>query len=153
MHEEAEKLIPALANWNRSSGIKLLPWMSTFARYDHAAAYLALAWPDFVVHDESVFLSRPGSKTYDDWMKQCKGDKAAVERVMNHQHILDLFLHSQMQPTFEIAIHLCEVLKDMWSCKLKRDFPNRQMVVETCGYDGDELLQIEITIYQERKKV
>ena len=51
MYENAANLIPELADWNGGEGIGLGAWLGCIGRYDHAAAYAACFWPDFVRHD------------------------------------------------------------------------------------------------------
>jgi hypothetical protein len=147
MHENADKLIPELSLWNDGTGISLPSWLSCIARYDHAIAYAVIFWPDFVLYDNCIFLNKPDEKTYNDWITQCKGDKASVEAVMNHRHILDIFCNSEVNPTKDIVLHLGRLLKDMWQCKLQRDFPERNMMVEFYDDDSDDLLDYQITFF------
>jgi hypothetical protein len=53
------------------------------------AAYQKLFWPDFVEHDDCVFLALDEA-IYRQWLQQTGGDKRKVEAVMNHRHIIDL---------------------------------------------------------------
>jgi hypothetical protein len=83
-------------------------------------------------------------------MTQLTGDKSRVERMLNHRHLLDMFLNSEYEPTKEILLHLMQTLKEIWSCKLLRDFPDRQITVETYGAGSDDFLAWEISFFQER---
>jgi hypothetical protein len=69
-------------------------------------------------------------------MEQTQGTKRAVEAVMNHRHILDLFPNVTREPSEEAIVHLGRVLKDTWSCKLRRDLPERNCGCVLCrrGY-------------------
>jgi hypothetical protein len=150
MHEHADNLIPDLSRWNDGHGIDLLSWIGCVGREDHAIAYAALFWPDFTVHDDCVFLDPPNVDNFNAWMAQCKGDRTAVESVTNHRHIVTLFGDSDFDVTKDVVVHLGRLLKDMWSCKLTRDFPDRRMTVEFSEADTDDLLDYEITVYQQR---
>jgi hypothetical protein len=150
MHENLNKLIPGLQEWNNGKGIDPASWINCYARYDLALGYSLLFWPDFVLYDDCIFINEPDHKNYESWLSNCKGDKSCVERLMNHRHILDIFLNSEMQPTKEIVRQIGRVLKDMWTCKLKRDFPERNVCVEFYDDDSDKLLDYEITVFQER---
>lgn len=151
MHENAEQLIPGLAEWNNGNGIDVHGYLSCIARYDHAVAYATLFWPDFVLHDDCVFFHPPDPDTYRNWMTQCKGDRAQVEAVMNHHHIVDIFLNSEIEPTREAVLHLGRLLKDMWQCRLRASFPERRFKVEFYDDDSDDLLDYQITVFQERE--
>ncbi|MCX7015883.1 MAG: hypothetical protein NTW86_25565 [Candidatus Sumerlaeota bacterium] len=150
MHENLDKLIPELPLWNNGAGIDPESWVNSFARCDHAAGYALLFWPDFVLYDDCVFLSQPDPQHYADWLSSCHGDKTRVEGLMNHQHILDMFCNSEMKPTKELVAHIGRLLKDMWSCKLKRDFPDRPIRVECYGDDSDDLIDYQITVFHDR---
>ncbi|HEX2972895.1 MAG TPA: hypothetical protein VHP11_11210 [Tepidisphaeraceae bacterium] len=150
LHEHVESLIPELAQWNNGNGISLRLWLDCIGRYDHAVAYAALFWPDFVLHDDCIFIDAPDAQNYENWMRQCGGDRRQVEAVINHRHIVDLFTNSEFEPTKQLVIHVRRLLEDMWSCKLRREFPDRHFVVECYGDGSDDLLDYQITVFQQR---
>jgi len=151
MHEDAHKLIPELQQWNDGQGISLEAWTSCVGSYDLAIGYATLFWPDFVLYDDCVFFKEPDAAEYKDWMAHCRGDKQSVEKVMNHHHLMDLFRNSQFSPTKEILVHIGKLLRDVWQCKLKRDFPDRQIRVEFYDDATDDLVRYEITVFHERR--
>jgi hypothetical protein len=53
-----------------------------------------------------------------------------VEAMINHLHILDMFTSEGFEPTPQVVARISRILKDMWSCKLQRDFPERRFKVE-----------------------
>jgi len=112
--------------------------------------YALLFWPDFVIYDDCVFLREPDAQNYQNWMQCSNGDKTRVEGVMNHRHITDMFCNSAVDPTKDMVVHIGRLLKDMWSCRLKRDFPERRIRVEFYDDDSDDLMDYQITVYQER---
>lgn len=150
MHDNASTLIPELAKWNDGRGIDLPDWGFAIGRFDHAIAYLEAFWPDFVQHDDCVFRYKPDPTTYSEWMRQLDGDQQRVEVVMNHLHILDMFQSQDFEPHKEVVRHLAAVLKDMWSCKLSRDFPQKRFCVQVYESETDDLLDYEITFFQDR---
>jgi hypothetical protein len=154
MHENADKLIPELSLWNNGVGTSLDGLLSCIARPDHAIAYATIFWPDFVLYDDCVFFQKPPDlKSYQDWMARYDSDKTNVEGVMNHCHIADIFYNSEVQLTKEIILHLGRIFKDMWQCKLQRDFPERRIKVEFYNDDSDDLRDYQITVFQERKEI
>ena len=150
MHEQGQNLIPELSKWNDGHGIGLLSWVRCVGRLDHAVAYAAYFWPDFVIHDDCLFLRPPDVANYNDWMRQCNGDRTSVESVMNHLHLAEMFGDDGFEPTPEVLAHLGRLLADMWTCKLRREFPERRVKVELSGVGSHDLLDYEITVHQER---
>jgi len=73
-----------------------------------------------------------------------------TEVTMNHQHILDLFPNTEESPTEEQVVYLGRVLKEVWQLKLDRDFPDRKMIVSFPEDQVDDIIEYEITFWQER---
>ena len=46
-------------------------------------------------------------------------------------------------------MQLGRLLRQMWECKLQRDFPERQVVFRFLEEDCEDLLDYEITFFQE----
>ena len=143
-------LIPQLATWKNGEGTDVDTWLVNVGSYEHAVAYANLFWPEFTVHDDCVLVAGFNETIFDGFMEQTGGNRRAVEQVMNHRHILDLFQKPDQAPSEEIIVHLGRVLKDMWSCKLRHDFPSRTIVVSFTENDVEDLLDYEITFYQMR---
>ncbi len=147
---ELEKLIPELSLWNNGKGIDVVSWIQGNGSFEHAIAYGRMFWKDFVEHDDCVFRDGFCVESYLEFLKQLDNDKEAVERVMNHCHIADLFPNSD--PTTEQVIYLGRLLKEIWQTKLKRDFPSRNIIVEFYEQDCDWILDYQITFFQPRDK-
>jgi hypothetical protein len=150
LHDRAAELIPELHRWNDGRGITLADWANAVGRYDYAIAYASVFWPDFFLHDDCVFRLDPKAENYAEWMSSLKGDRSKVEAMINHLHILDMFTSEGFEPTPQVVVHVASVLKDMWLCKLQRDFPERQFKVEIHDGQPDDLLTYEITFFQDR---
>jgi hypothetical protein len=150
MHGDANKLIPELSAWNGGAGIDVQSWIGCVGRYDYALGYASLFWPDFVMHDGCILLHTPEPQNYLQWMNTCQGNRTKVEAVLNHRHILDLFPNSEFQPSKEVVLHIGRLLKDMWSAKLHRAFPDSPVRVEFHEDCSDNLLECEITVFQDR---
>ena len=140
-------LIPELASWNEGKGIDVVSWLGCIGRYDHAIAYAALFWPEFVVHDECIFFDVPEERNYREWMENLNGDRTQVEQMLNHRHIADLFYNSEFKPSDEVLKYIGQLLFEMWTCKLKRDFP--QAKIQVALY-GDESGDPQITFFRAR---
>ena len=144
-------LITELAEWNNGEGIDIDSWISCVGSFEHAIAYGRMFWPEFVEHDGCILRAGFNVESYDGFMQRCEGDRTAIEKVMNHWHICDLFGGADQEPTGDQVVYLGRALKDMWQCKLDREFPGADMIV-LFGEEGcDDLLDYEITFYQSRK--
>jgi hypothetical protein len=85
---------------------------------------------------------------FEKWLLQVNGEKHAVEAMLNHVHILDLFANSAGKATREQIVHVGKLLQEIWSCKLAHDFPQRTFEVVFTEGDPADLIAIEVTFYQ-----
>jgi hypothetical protein len=145
------ELIPELSLWNEGKGIDVDIWINGVGNFEHAIAYGNLFWPDFVKHDGCIFISPVDPKNHKTWLRKTRGDKTAVERVINHLHLSDLFPHAPAKTTVQ-KIHLARLLKEIWECKLNRDFPNLifEVILIDCEIRGDDWVDCQITFSQKR---
>lgn len=143
--------IPELALWNNGAGIDVDSWISCVGSHQHAAAYARLFWPEFVLHEDCVLFAGFRKEDFGGFMESTRGDRKATEAVMNHRHITDLFPYSKPEPPRELLIYVGRMLKEMWSAKLRRDFPDRPIHVDFFE-DAREDLDFEITVYQEHRR-
>lgn len=162
-----EKMIPELKDWDLNyqsadSAKKILGheltmppidyWTSANARFDHFVLYARMIWPEFIEHDDCVFFADGFSpESYQEWRKQL--DKARTEAILNHRHITDEFINSAFKPNLEIILYIGRYLKEVWTEKLKRDFPSRRFIVsfpEEPHSPGD-LVSYEISFFQDRE--
>ena len=80
---------------------------------------------------------------------------AQIESVLNHIHILDLYETDEKQNeiNYEQIVFLGNKLCEIYSAKLKIDFPERKFVFK---FNGNEKLEAfdeyEITFYQEKSQ-
>ncbi len=149
MANSFSELIPELARWNEGRGIDVRDWICCVGSFEHLIGYFELLWPIFVEHEGCVFREGFSEESFEGFMNQTAGDKKSVEVVMNHIHIVDSFGDLDLDPTREQVLHIGRKLKDIWSCKLDRDFPDRDFVVSFPEEPADDLLDYEITFFQE----
>lgn len=142
-------LIPELSEWNAGEGIEIGAWLSCVGNYEHAIAYARLFWPEFAVHEDCVLFADFAEASYQGFASQTRGSRKALESVMNHRHLLDLFPSAPTEPTRAQIVHLGRALKDMWSSKLRRDFPSREIVVTFREEGIEDLLDYQITFFQQ----
>jgi hypothetical protein len=146
------ELIPELKAWNDGKGIDIDGWIGCEGDHKHLIGCARILWPDFVEHDGCIFRGNSvDQENYRGFLTQTGGDKTRVEAVMNHQHIVDLFSRSHHEsPTREVVLYLGRLLKEIWQTKLNRDFPGRKITVDFREDDSKDLLEYQITFYQER---
>ena len=149
---EYDTLIPEMREWNSGEGVDAHAWISAMGNYELTIAFTTLFWPEFTIYDDCVFLypfTKQHLKNYKSFMKQTNGGKTSVGSVMNHQHILHLFPNVEKEPTREQVLFIGRILKEIWQNKLDRDFPERKIVVSFPEDYSDDLLDYEITFFQE----
>jgi hypothetical protein len=117
--------------------------------FELAIGFSALFWPEFVEHDGCVLFAGISEESYRGFMEACRGDRRRVEMVMNHQHILDLFTNVSGSATAEQMVYLGRVFRDIWQTKLPRDFPQRKFVVSFEEGPFEDLVEYQITFWQE----
>lgn len=147
--KDFSELIPELSEWNEGRGIDVESWINALGNFEHAIAYGRLFWPEFTEHDDCIFWAPLDVENYERWMNYTKGDKTAIEKVKNHVHIVDFFSIAP-GPTKVQMIYFGRFLKELWECKLQRDFPGRSIVVDFFEPDGENPYDYEITFYQNR---
>jgi hypothetical protein len=148
MIDDGARSNPDPTKGNNESGIRLMPQMSGIGRFNILGCSL-MFWPAFVQHEDCIFRKDLDAATYQDWIKSLNGDTAKVEAMVNRVHIADLFLSSGNQPSSSLLLHFGQVLKDMWSCKLARDFPGRSFEIELRS-DSHNALDVQLTFFQRR---
>ncbi len=149
------KLIPELKEWEEHNGHPFTPdeWINCIGNYEHAIGYSELFWPEFFEYDGCIFVSSlPDLENYESWLKETNGNKQSVEAVLNHIHITDLFQVGQLSPSEAQIKHLGSKLKEMWLAKAKADFPNKNISVEFYEGDSSDLVEYQITLFQNEKK-
>jgi|SRR5579864_54526 len=146
------ELIPELKDWNGGKGIDIESWIGCEGDHKHLIGYAQLLWPNFVEYDGCIFMGdEVDEENYRAFLKRTKGDKTRVEAVMNHEHILDLFSRSHHEaPTRDVILYIGRLMKDVWQTKLNADFPGRRITVKFLEENVEDLVDYQITFYQER---
>jgi hypothetical protein len=147
------RLIPDLESYFQDHPVDLEAWLSSFGRFDHSLAYAALFWPEFTEVDGCVLLGSRVPETYTEWKARHSNNPSGIEAVLNHRHVFDVFLYSSEQPSRELVRHFGLLLKDMWTTKLRRDFPDREFIVSFPEDFDLEMDDPEITFYTKRDQV
>lgn len=104
-------------------------WLARHGRFDHMLAYSWLIWPPFTAHEGCVFLGSEVPVTYPEWKALNGDDRSAIEGILNHHHLEDLF-PATLEPSYELLAYVGQLLKETWAAKLAHDFPDREFIVE-----------------------
>lgn len=99
-----------------------------------------LIWPDFVEVGGMVFLATSGdAAAIASWLDTLDGDETAVEAMLNHTHLRDVFTNSATDETEPLLESLAALLVDSWSAALRQAFPDRRFSVERDDHYGPGL--------------
>ena len=139
------QLVAGAEGWE--GGPAVLRWTRNAGPVEQAIGYGDLFWPDFVEHEDCILFKGFSEESFRGFWEQTQGDRRAIEWVMSHQHIIDLF--PDADPTDEQILYLGRLIREMWAVKLARDFPARRFVVEFCEEETDDLLDYQVYFHQE----
>jgi hypothetical protein len=143
------RLIPELKDWNNGKGIDIDSWIQCVANHKVLVGCSRILWPNFVEHDGCIFLGDSlDEASYHNFLKQAGGDKTKVEATMNHQHVLHLF--ATELPTRDLVLYVGNLISEICRVKLSHDFPGRRIKVFFPQEDDLELIDYEVTFFQER---
>jgi hypothetical protein len=145
MMTDYKKLVPEISEWDNGQGVSISDWIQMTGDYAHAVGYSVVFWPSFV--EREGFIFREDVKNIDRWVKAYNGDRKTIESTANHIHLTDLHCNDMQGNTPERIQYLASVLKAFYTCKLKRDFPDRLFCVEVSGEPKAPIL----TFYQEKE--
>ena len=157
--KEDEKLIPELAEWRKFNGdeFSIEDWIAIEGNIRFTIAYSLIFWPEFIEYDDCVILkNRFDSQNFENWKNtEYVKSYSQIESVLNHIHILDLYGTDKKQNeiNYEQIVFLGNKFCEIYSAKLKVDFPERKFVFQ---FNGNEKLEAfdeyEITFYQEKNQ-
>lgn len=143
-----ETLIPELKDWNNGRGIDVESWIGCVGDFQKAIGYSTIFWPRFFEIDDCVVREGCTREYIQGWLAHCGGDRRAVETVVNHLHLLDLHHFGCTDATAERLAYLGRTLKEVYECKLEREFPTRTFTVEFDEPSSEALLDYVLTFYQ-----
>lgn len=93
---------------------------------DLLISYISFLWPDFCEHEGMVLLGTMDTEykaSVDNWLRSLDGSKSAVERMLNHRHLLDV--HAVEREPLEVQLRFIgRTCVEMWRAKLRTDFPH-----------------------------
>lgn len=145
-----DALIPELPTWNSGRGIDIESWVGCTGTFQLAIGYSTLFWPRFVEHDGMIFREGFSIESVKSCMAANDGDKSATEDLLNHLHIIDLHYVGCPDASRERIVYLGNLLKKIYECKLKAQFPKREIVVEFDDSHKEDIREYQLSFYQRR---
>jgi len=138
-----------MKDWNNGKGVEIDSWIQCVANHKVLIGCSRILWPSFIEHDGCILLGDSVDEAnYQAFLKSANGNKRTVEATMNHQHVLHLF--ATELPTRDSVLYIGRLMKEIWQVKLGHQFPGRKITVSFPEEDDLELLDYEITFFQER---
>lgn len=134
--------------WYGQNPRELIRYASSKLSPDLAIAVTRLFWPDFVIHENRVFLAfRFEDQNFKHWEDEFDGDLQAVERMINHVHVVaDLLTYPFENLSYPNIEYFGRILVQTWKAALKTQFPDRAFQIS--GEKDGELDDFVITFWQ-----
>lgn len=144
-------MLPELAEWNNGDGIDLQAWIACSGDFRRAVGYSTIFWPPFVLFEDYILSGGFTPETVRGFEEQLKGDKKAVEAVLNHSHIARLHYGGCEDITEQRIVFLGRILKEVYAAKLAWQFPDRPCEVSFYEpEDRTDLNAFQITFWQKK---
>ena len=141
-------LIPELKDWHNGDGIDARSWIGCMGNFQLAIGYSALFWPSFVEFEGYVLRESFTVDGLRAWERQCGSDRKAIESVMNHLHIADTHYTGCPDINRDRVVYLGRTLRDIYTAKLAFQFPGRSFTVSFDDSDSDDLIDYQLTFFQ-----
>jgi hypothetical protein len=124
-----EALLPRFQQWRSELvGPPVTPWGYLHHHCDTelGALFSTLFWPRLVEIDGCVLLAENfHAENFRRWREHFAGDLGAVEAMVNHTHVYDLFDDGSTH--FDLAVHeqVGRALLGCWAARVRAAFPDR----------------------------
>ncbi|WP_240915812.1 hypothetical protein [Metapseudomonas otitidis] len=119
------------SGWDNKSQVDEYSYISDQCNPEDVLLSCRVVFPDFVVVENGVFLERNYSgDAFLSWLERFGGDLHAVERMINHTHLYDLFDGCVEDVDDRVFEQLAEVLAFSWKLILENKFPDRRFDVK-----------------------
>jgi hypothetical protein len=137
-----ENLFPKFRSWRQefqNSSLTLWDYVNAQADVEVVGAAATMFWPTVIAYEGCVILQERFSKPYfAQWREHFHGDIAAIERMMNHVHLIDHFVNSYDSESLGTLDFLGQIMARCWRCALQEQIPNRRFEVEyTANAEGN----------------
>lgn len=154
---EDTDLIPELKEYKKLNGedFGIDRWLSCNTTTELFIGFSDLFYPEFEEYLGGVFFAgiEEVKKRFNPIRGFNRNEFEKMQRLYNHQHILDFFIGSDSHSTISpIQVEFIgKTLCNVWAMKLKQDFPHLDTRVELYDLDSEYLDDVQITFWAEPK--
>ncbi|MFI2364240.1 hypothetical protein [Promicromonospora sp. NPDC019610] len=130
--------LPAFQQWSNSfePPANATAYLSQNLSVTSAVLFADLLFPRMVeVRDCVILEDRYEPANFDQWWESTGGDPVAVERLLNHLHLWDVF-EPDGEPEERALEQLAHHVARTWRMHAERQFPNRAFVSEVTDEYG-----------------
>ena len=126
------------SSWAEKDNIDIFSYVSAVCSPEDCLLFCRLLFPDFFVSQGAVILNaKYDHDVFFVWLKKFDGDVRAVEEIMNHTHLYDVFSGCNDEVDDVVFEQLAELVSLSWRLVLKDKFPERKFSVEVSNSDQD----------------
>ncbi|NWC24818.1 hypothetical protein HYE76_00005 [Pseudomonas tolaasii] len=126
------------SQWSDQSELDESSFISDVVHPEDVLLFSKVLFPDFVCHESGVFLeSRFTPEAFSEWMEGCDNDVAAVEKLLNHVHLYDVFGGCRDRVDDAVYEQLCRIVAQSWRMVLLSQFPDKQFCVQAIISDQE----------------
>ncbi|WP_446436407.1 hypothetical protein [Pseudomonas sp. 1152_12] len=126
------------SGWAKKDNIDIFSYVSAMCNPEDCLLFCRLLFPDFFVSQGAIFLSaKYDHDVFVVWLKKFDGDARAVEKIMNHTHLYDVFSGCTDEVDDVVFEQLAETIALSWRLVLKDKFPERKFSVDVSNSDQD----------------
>jgi hypothetical protein len=133
--------LPEAAAWTAEFGgtPDLMDFIERRTSPAGAVALSRLLWPVLVVEQGCALIEgHYTSESLTQWLHQTNADVPAVEAVLSHVHLWDLFAEDPHDEAVDASLlELLQVMAATWRYALGQAFPDRTFVVDASPGDAD----------------
>jgi len=126
------------AQWQVQEGLDVHAYLFDAIHPEDALLLTVLFLPRLICFEGGIFMDDRFSETsFRTWLAHCEGDLAAVEAMMNHVHLYDVFGTKADGVNEAVFERLGQALAFSWRALLAQAFPERHFSVEYSNTEQD----------------
>lgn len=126
------------SSWAKKDDVDISSYMSAMCNPEDCLVFCRLLFPDFFVSQGAVLLdAKYDHDVFVVWLTKFDGDARAVEKLMNHTHLYDVFSGCTDEVDDIIFEQLAEIIALSWRLALKDKFPDSKFSVDVSNSDQD----------------
>jgi hypothetical protein len=148
----ADMMFPKFRRWQQefqNESLTLWDYVTAKADIEIVGAAATLFWPTVIDREGCIILQNQiRESAFAQWRDYYQGDIPAIERMMNHVHLVDLFVNSYDQESLTTLDFIGQIMARCWRSALHEQFPALQFEVEYAANledDGPTITFFQVT--------